>query len=204
VVWIKRHSPRCDLQAASCRRARSRLNSVCATRFSNAILVHRTGIPIVLVEGRMYRSRKSTFRLRRRIHVGGRSPAFDLAIYTRLSFSLIVIPMPLHPSPDAKCKTHVESSKRSYEKRFTLVTLEWDERGGVLLMAGNNRMISPLFASPTNLLIRKFSRCLDGNVSGRIKVTSLWTLVDLQAPTLSRLVPVLLILPMYLKQFHRW
>lgn len=56
-------------------------------------------------------------------------------------------------------------------------------------MAGNNRMISPPFASPTNLLIRKFSRCLDGNVSGRIKVTSSWTLVDLQAPTLSRFVP---------------
>lgn len=53
-------------------------------------------------------------------------------------------------------------------------------------MAGNNRMISPPFASPTNLLIRKFSRCLDGNVSGRIKVTSPWTLVDLQASTLSR------------------
>lgn len=56
-------------------------------------------------------------------------------------------------------------------------------------MAGNNRMISPPFASPTNLLIRKFSRCLDGNVSGRIKMTSPWTLVDLQAATLSSVRP---------------
>lgn len=64
-------------------------------------------------------------------------------------------------------------------------------------MAGNNRMISPLFASPTNLLIRKFSRCLDGNVSKRIKVTSLWTLVDLQTPTLPG--SSLFLLPMYLR-----
>lgn len=58
---------------------------------------------------------------------------------------LPLLPILLHPSPNAKCKTHVESSERSCEKRSTLATLKWDERGGVPLMAGNNRMIfSPL------------------------------------------------------------
>lgn len=59
-----------------------------------------------------------------------------------------LFPILLHPSPSAKCKTHVESSERSCEKRSTLATLKWDERGGVPLMAGNNRMIFSLPRRP--------------------------------------------------------
>lgn len=55
-----------------------------------------------------------------------------------------LFPISLHPFSSAKCKTHVESSKRSCEERSTLAMLKWDERGGVPLMAGNNRMIFSL------------------------------------------------------------
>lgn len=146
VARIKRHAPRCDLQAASCHRARSRLNSACATRFGNAILPRRAGIPIARRGRQMCRSVGPTFG--RGEEAEGRTRPASRFRHLRSAphspSSSLLRPTPLHPSPSAKCKTRVESSERSCEECSTLATLKWDEsEGGAPLMAGNNRMISP-------------------------------------------------------------
>lgn len=125
---IKRHAPRCDLQATSCHHARSRLNSACMTRFGNAILAHRIGIPIMRRVGAVLASPPSACE--EEFTTETFLPLFPLSISPSTpssSFSLIATPfseIPLHPSPSAKCKTHVESSERSCEKRSTLATLK--------------------------------------------------------------------------------
>lgn len=153
VARIKRHAPRCDLQA--CHRARSRLNSACTTRFCNAILADQVGIPIVREKGRIRRTlaglpceeesprrRSLSHFLRFRFHLT-LSSSFSL-LYPSFLFSRCLCTL-LHPH--AKCKTRVESLERSCEKRSTLADAEreGEERAGVPLMAGNNRMI---FSSP--------------------------------------------------------
>lgn len=106
---IKRHAPRCDLQAASCHHARSRLNSVCATRFGNAILANLTGIPIARrVE--CAATLKPVFREEESGSEGRSPPTFSLAISpTLLSFIVSSSPLASLFTERAKCKTRVES-----------------------------------------------------------------------------------------------